>query len=122
MVRIKQRYLLLQAIPSGYGKQSEITKGEFGKMVLQTVQKYYGTFGVGCCSKMSVIYSNWIKTGIVILRIRFERLEMMKNVLSFIGTEKDPFPYKFTLIHVSGTVRSCKRSAILYDVDCVKLE
>ena len=122
MVRIKQRYLLLQATPSGYGNRCEITKAEFSRILLQTIQQYYGIFGSGCCQKLSVIYCNWMRTGIIILRCRFERLEMLKTALAFLGTEKNQFPFEFKLVHVSGTVRSCKRKAIIYDTECMKIE
>lgn len=122
MVRIKQRYLLVQALPSGYGNRYEITKAEFSRVILQHIQKYYGLFGYGCCSKLSVVYCNWIKTGVIILRCRFERVEMLKTVLAVLGTSKHPYPFRFNLIHVSGTVRSCKRNAIKYDKECFKHE
>ncbi|EDR26657.1 ribonuclease P/MRP protein subunit POP5, putative [Entamoeba dispar SAW760] len=115
MVRVKSRYLLIHAVPSGIGEPIDIAKGEFQSLIVAGVRQLYGIFGAGCCLKTGIIYTNWLKTGIVIIKCRFERLDMIKTTMKYFGSERLPFPFKMNVVHVSGTIRSCKREAIKYD-------
>ena len=115
MVRVKHRYLLVQATPSSIGDVRYIDKTEIVSLMQAGVKHLYGIYGAGCCLQMSVIYNNILKTGIVIVKCRFECALMVKETLKRFGTPSMPFPYSMRVIHISGTIRSCKREAIKHD-------
>ncbi|KAL7712027.1 Ribonuclease P/MRP protein subunit POP5 [Entamoeba marina] len=119
MVRIKNRFLLLKS-KANRDYEKDINKKEITGVIHAGIRQKYGLFGSGCCLKTSAIYENIKKTGIVIVKTRFERVTMVKDVLELIGSSEMPFPYTFDIIHISGTLRGSKREAIRYDVNALR--
>ena len=131
MVRIKNRYLLLKASPGNGPKQETIDSGKLTEIVHAAVRQLFGIVGSGSCLRTSALYANLEGTGVAIVRTRFERTEMVgagrsdaqvKTAIAHIGHSDMPFPYAFDVVHVSGTIRSCKKSAVKLDRQAEEVE
>ncbi|XP_076370040.1 POP5 ribonuclease P/MRP subunit [Tachypleus tridentatus] len=120
MVRVKQRYFLVEIIPTASRRhlQTElhpsINERSILRSVRESVEEIHGDFGVGVTQAGFTIKMFNSKTSVFVLRVRRGPHVLVASALSFVRRIGNTSLTLKTL-HLSGTIRSCLKFLQQYD-------
>ncbi|KAL9873223.1 ribonuclease P/MRP protein subunit POP5 [Glossina fuscipes] len=119
MVRIKNRYIVVEIVPES--KQHNVLHYKdhvLSKCILAAVRKYYGAYGLGrvelgFCTK----YCNE-RTKIALIRCSHQSHKFVTSILPLITTIGD-VRAKFHTIYVGATIINCNKFIVKYQQKCL---
>jgi ribonuclease P/MRP protein subunit POP5 len=128
MVRFKRRYFCVEVNFQESDLNSITKRIKINKLkhlnlsdtIHKSIEKFYGDYGMATMMpSFSVIYFN-LNTNLAIVRTARDLKEEFHNVLTF--TRKlDDFDVAFKTIHVSGSIKKCKKYLLEYCKQRLKL-
>ncbi|KAM7355557.1 POP5 ribonuclease P/MRP subunit [Cochliomyia hominivorax] len=112
MVRIKNRYVVVQIVPQNtQAKVLHIKDHVLAKCILSNVQKYYGIYGAGLLEHgFRVKYCNE-RTKIAIIRCSHYSHKYVTSILPLITMISDTRA-KFRTIYIGATIMQCNKFII----------
>ncbi|XP_013784446.1 ribonuclease P/MRP protein subunit POP5-like [Limulus polyphemus] len=120
MVRVKQRYFLVEIIPSVSQRpllgelHSSVNERSILRSVRESVEEIHGDFGVGATQAGFTIKMFNSKTSVFVLRVRRGPHVLVASALSFVR-KIGIMSLTLKTLHLSGTIRSCLKFLQQYD-------
>jgi RNase P/RNase MRP subunit POP5 len=118
MVRVKRRYFVFQCHLSTSNNQISIQSFQIAQILEKAIARYYGDYGAACFLRnLSIIYCNE-KTGLIIVRCLRDDKHLLQTASTFITKFIDDLnPFSFQTLHLSGSIRQCKRFLVKYSIE-----
>lgn len=121
MVRFKRRYFCVEVMfqeadLSSSAKRIKLDKIKHTSLtetIHKSIERFYGDLGMATMMpSFSVIYFNMI-TNLAIMRTARNLQDKFHNLLTFIN-KIDDFDVSFRVVHVSGSIKKCKKYLLEY--------
>ncbi|KXN69378.1 hypothetical protein CONCODRAFT_8235 [Conidiobolus coronatus NRRL 28638] len=124
MVRVKYRYLLIQIERTpltnliNFKNPLTLTDVQLKNFIFNTVELNYGDLGISyLLGSFSVKYLSK-ETGLAIIRVTRDYYKELATCLTLIN-QLDSQPVVITILHCSGTIIKCQRSAIKHNKELI---
>ncbi|KAN0015850.1 hypothetical protein ACTFIU_005797 [Dictyostelium citrinum] len=111
MVRLKNRYLMAEAIWHDNEKSTQLSESWLFQFISNEAKEKLGELTYEAFKKtLKIIYVN-PDTSIFIIRVSFEYYKSLWTALTLI-TSYYGVPIYFRMVHVGGSIRCCQKAAI----------
>ncbi|KAI8914506.1 hypothetical protein EDD86DRAFT_244703 [Gorgonomyces haynaldii] len=117
MVRIKNRYFLCE-LQVENDEILQLNKYALLNALSEAIQEWYGQTGLGeIIPGLQVKYFS-PATGMLIIRVTRKHYQQVWAALGFMNQLRNR-GCKFSVIHISGTIKKVQQKAIKYDKECI---